>query len=309
MDVNLIEFPKLNLSFLVNRVAFTIGGKPVYWYGIIIAAGFVLGVLYAVMRAKRERLPVDTILDLVLWGLPVSIVCARIFYVLGDPSVLAGGFWKIIAIWEGGIAIYGAIIGAVIVGVTYCIRKKLDMGKVFDVCAPGLMIGQIIGRWGNFVNAEVFGGPTDALFGMSINGGASVQPLFLYESVWMLLGLIGLLLYQNHKRRNGEIFTLYIIWYGLGRMVMESLRQEEYVLKLFGMPLSQITAVLTVLAAVGVLLYLYLKKKPASKEEARAEQDCGEEAKPERGGQDSEEDASQPKEEKPSEPEDKESRA
>ena len=308
MDVNLIAFPKLNLSFLVNRVAFTIGGKPVYWYGIIIAVGFVLGVLYGVFRAKKERLPADTILDLVLWGLPVSIICARIFYVLGDPSVLAEGFWKIIAIWEGGIAIYGAIIGAVIVGVTYCKVKKLDIGMVFDVCAPGLMIGQIIGRWGNFVNAEVFGSPTDALFGMSINGGASVQPLFLYESVWMLLGLVGLLFYQNHKRRNGEIFTLYIIWYGLGRMVMESLRQEEYVLKLFGMPLSQITAVLTALAAVGVLLYLYWKKKPVHRQEDEPkEQKSEEEIKPERESHDSVKDVDgHPGEEEPSGPEEKE---
>lgn len=263
MDVNMIAFPNLNLFLTVNRVAFTIFGKPVYWYGIIIAVGFVLGVLYAFLRAKKEGLPPDTVLDLVLWGLPTCIICARIFYVLGDPSVLAGGFWKIIAVWEGGIAIYGAIIGAVIVGVTYCKAKKLDMGTVFDVCAPGLMIGQIIGRWGNFVNAEVYGSPTDSLFAMSINGGVGVQPLFLYESVWMLAGLLGLLFYQKYKKRSGEIFALYVVWYGLGRAVMESLRQEEYVLKLFGMPMSQITAIVTILAAVCVLIYLYMKKKPA----------------------------------------------
>ena len=256
MDVNVISFPNLNLHMTINRVAFTIFDKPVYWYGIIIAVGFVLGVLYAFWRARKEGLPSDTVFDLVLWGLPTCIICARIFYVIGDPSVLAGGFWKIIAVWEGGIAIYGAIIGAVIVGVTYCKVKKLNMGTVFDVCAPGLMIGQIIGRWGNFVNAEVYGSPTDSLFAMSINGGVSVQPLFLYESVWMLIGLIGLLIYQNHKRRSGEI------WYGIGRAVLESFRQDEYILKLFGMPISQVTAVLTVAAAVCVLIYLYMRKKP-----------------------------------------------
>ena len=251
MDVNVISFPNLNLHMTINRVAFTIFDKPVYWYGIIIAVGFVLGVLYAFWRARKEGLPSDTVFDLVLWGLPTCIICARIFYVIGDPSVLAGGFWKIIAVWEGGIAIYGAIIGAVIVGVTYCKVKKLNMGTVFDVCAPGLMIGQIIGRWGNFVNAEVYGSPTDSLFAMSINGGVSVQPLFLYESVWMLIGLIGFL-----------IFALYVIWYGIGRAVLESFRQDEYILKLFGMPISQVTAVLTVAAAVCVLIYLYMRKKP-----------------------------------------------
>ncbi len=271
MDVNVISFPNLNLHMTINRVAFTIFDKPVYWYGIIIAVGFVLGVLYAFWRARKEGLPSDTVFDLVLWGLPTCIICARIFYVIGDPSVLAGGFWKIIAIWEGGIAIYGAIIGAVIVGVTYCKVKKLNMGTVFDVCAPGLMIGQIIGRWGNFVNAEVYGSPTNSLFAMSINGGVGVQPLFLYESVWMLIGLIGLLLYQNHKRRSGEIFTLYVIWYGIGRAVLESFRQDEYILKLFGMPISQMTAVLTVAAAVCMLIYLYMKKKPV---ESRAAVDA-----------------------------------
>ncbi|HIV02857.1 MAG TPA: prolipoprotein diacylglyceryl transferase, partial [Candidatus Aphodoplasma excrementigallinarum] len=128
MDVNVISFPNLNLHLTVNRVAFTLFGKPVYWYGIIIAVGFVLGVLYAFWRARKEGLPSDTVFDLVLWGLPTCIICARIFYVIGDPSVLAGGFWKIIAVWEGGIAIYGAMIGAVIVGVTYCKVKKLNMG-------------------------------------------------------------------------------------------------------------------------------------------------------------------------------------
>lgn len=264
--INTISFPKLNISLTVNRVAFSVLGKDIYWYGLIIALGFVLGVAYALWRAKKEGLGTETIFDVVLWGLPTCIICARIFYVIGDPSVLSGGFWKIIAIWEGGIAIYGAIIGAVIVGVTYSRVKKIDMGLLFDVCAPAIMIGQIIGRWGNFVNAEVYGEATDSLFGMSINGGTCVLPLFLYESVWMLAGLVVLLLYQRHKRVNGEIFLLYLIWYGIGRTVLETFRQEEYVLKILGMPMSQITAVLAVIAAACVLIYLYARRRRACDE-------------------------------------------
>lgn len=279
MNVNIIAFPNLNIFLTVNRVAFTVLGKPVYWYGIIIAIGFVLGVLYAFFRSKREGLPSDTALDLVLWGLPVCLICARIFYVIGDTSVLDGGFWNIFAIWEGGIAIYGAIIGAVIVGVTYCRVKRLDMGEVFDVCAPALMIGQIIGRWGNFVNAEVYGSETNSLFAMSINGAPGVQPLFLYESLWMAAGLAGLLAYQRHKRRSGEIFALYILWYGLGRVVMESFRREEYVLRLLGMPMSQLTAILSVAAAVGVLLYLYFCRKPKSGVREERSADAAEDTK------------------------------
>ncbi|HIV03101.1 MAG TPA: prolipoprotein diacylglyceryl transferase [Candidatus Aphodoplasma excrementigallinarum] len=130
------------------------------------------------------------------------------------------------------------------------------------------------------MNAEVYGSPTDSLFAMSINGGVSVQPLFLYESVWMLAGLIGLLIYQNHKRRSGEIFTLYVIWYGIGRAVLESFRQDEYILKLFGMPISQVTAVLTVVAAVCVLIYLYMRKKPVGSRAAAESAALAAEAEP-----------------------------
>lgn len=260
--INNISFPKLGLEFTINRVAFSLFGKPIYWYGIIIALGFALGVCYAVWRAKKEGLGADPILDVVLWGVPTCIICARIFYVIGDTSVLRGGFWKIIAVWEGGIAIFGALIGAVIVGVTYSRIKKIDTGLLFDVAAPAIMIGQIIGRFGNFVNAEVYGGVTDSLFGMSINAGACVAPLFLYESSWMLLGFVLILLYQRYKKVNGEIFLLYAMWYSTGRIFLETLRQDEYVLKIFGLPMSQMTAAIAFICALAFYVYIrFIKKK------------------------------------------------
>lgn len=255
--VNIISFPNMGITLQVNRVAFSVFGKDIYWYGIIIALGFVLATAFALWRAKGKGVNPDIIFDLVLWGLPVSILCARIFYVIGDLNSVAGNPWRIFAVWEGGLAIYGGMIGAVIVGVTYCKVKKLSMGTVFDLCAPALMIGQIVGRWGNFMNAEVFGGVTSLPWGMSINGSQPVHPLFLYESLWMLAGLIALVVYDRYKKRSGEIFWLYVLWYGLGRIWMEGMRQPEFVLKVGGLPISQAMALVTILIAIGMLCYLY----------------------------------------------------
>lgn len=259
-SINFISFPKLGISMKINRVAFSLLGRDVYWYGIIIALGFVLGLCYALWRANKEKISSDIIFDIVLWGIPISIVCARVFYVLGDWQAIAGNPWRFFAVWEGGIAIYGAMIGAALVGFTYCKIKKLNVGRIFDLCAPALMIGQIVGRWGNFVNAEVYGIETDLPWGMSINGMASVHPLFLYESVWMFVGLIAILLYGPYKKRNGEIFFYYVLWYGLGRFWMEPIRANEFILRLFGMPISQIVAAATVLVALAMLWYLYAKR-------------------------------------------------
>lgn len=257
--INQISFPRLNLSYTINRVAFNLFGKDIYWYAIIIAIGFVIAVLYALRCRKGTGITSDNILDLILWGLPVSIIFARAFYVLGDESVRSGGFLRIIAIWEGGIAIYGAIIGMILTGIVYSKAKKINMGVLFDLCAPAIMIGQIVGRWGNFVNAEVYGGVTESVFGMSINGSETVSPLFLYESVWMLIGFLVLNTYRKHKRADGEIFLLYILWYSIGRMIMEPLRDSVYVLRVGLVPISFAAAVIIALSAAAGLVYLYYK--------------------------------------------------
>lgn len=261
--INHISFPSLGLNLDISRVAFTLFGKDIYWYGIIIALGFVLGLCYALSQVKKTSLSTDNLLDVILWGLPTCIICARIFYIIGDCTLMQGGFMKMIAIWDGGIAISGALIGAVLVGVIYCRIKRIDMGELFDICAPGIMIGQIVGRWGNFVNAEVYGGATDSIFGMSINGAQCVQPLFLYESSLMLIGLALILLYRKHIKRSGEILFAYLLWYGSVRAVLEPLRQEEYILRLFGAPISQLVSIIMVIAAVCGIIFLHTRASKA----------------------------------------------
>ena len=256
-----IEFPKMGIQFALNRVAFTLLGKDIYWYGIIIAIGLILGLVYAVCAAKKNNVSQDIIYDLVLWGLPAAIVFARLYYVAFDPASIEGQLWKIVAVWEGGLAIYGAIIGASIAGVIYCRVKRLNLGLIFDICAPGLMIGQIIGRLGNFVNGEVYGVLTDLPWGMSVGRSNPVHPLFAYEMLWMTIGLIALLLYVSHKRRTGEIFWLYVLWYGLGRVWLEGLRDNNYIMRLGIIPISQLIAAAAIIVAVCALLYLYKKHK------------------------------------------------
>jgi len=268
-----VGFPGLNIgSFELDPIAIHIG-KGVYWYGIIIAIGFVCAVLLGSRRAKRMDINQDVVYDLVLWGLPTAIVCARLYYVLGDLSSYSS-FMGVIAIWDGGLSIYGAVIGASLVGLVYSKIKKLPMGKVFDMAAPCLMVGQIIGRLGNFMNAEVYGRITTLPWRMYLKSSnpfditmlpeQGVHPLFLYEQVWMIIGLIGILAFEKHKKHNGEVFITYILWYSLGRAWMEMLRYNEFVLKIFNMPLSFATAIAIVVCAAGALIWmrLRLRKKP-----------------------------------------------
>jgi len=259
-----VSFPKLGLYFLIDNVAFEVFGKEVYWYGILIAIGFTLAVLYALYRTKKVGLTQDNVIDLALIGLPLAIVCARLFYVLGDIEGLGGNFWNVFAVWNGGLSIYGGLIGAALTGIIYSRVKKINMGKLFDFAVPSLMIGQAIGRWGNFFNCEVFGGVTNLPWGMQINGGDPVHPLFLYESLWMTLGLILALIYQDKKKRHGEMFCLYMIWYSGARMFMELMRDPAYILKVGNVPLSFVTAIATLLIAVVILIIVFKKGQPVN---------------------------------------------
>ena len=174
---NVIAFPGLGLEFLVNRVAFTVFSKPIYWYAICILTGLLCGLIFVLLTSKKRGVDPDNVYDICFWGLISAVICARIYYCIFDWDAV-GGFWGIFKIWEGGIAIYGAIIGAVLSTAIYCKVKKLNWKNVFDVCCPGLFIGQIIGRWGNFFNAEVYGGETSSKLRMSINGAPGDHPLF-----------------------------------------------------------------------------------------------------------------------------------
>ena len=258
--VNTIAFPSLNLSFEVNRVAFTLFSRPIFWYAICILTGFALGFIFVSLTAKKRGVDPDHIFDICFWGLISSIVCARIYYCIFDWDSI-GSFWNVFKIWEGGIAIYGAIIGAILSTAIYCKRKNLNTLNVFDVCCPGLFIGQIVGRWGNFFNAEVFGRETDNILRMTINGGPGVHPLFLYEGIWNLVGLILLLLFRHRKKVDGQVFCFYIFWYSLGRLFLEGMRQSEYILYLIPnvLGISQVVAVIGIVIGIAGKIYLGLK--------------------------------------------------
>ena len=260
---NTIGFPGLGLKFTVNRVAFTIFSKPVYWYALIILSGFLLAVLFVYKTCKKRGVDPENIFDIAFYGLISGIVCARIYYCIFDPDCLKGNILNIVKIWEGGIAIYGGIIGAVISTLIYCRKKKLSVLNTFDVCAPGLLIGQAIGRWGNFVNAEVYGGAAENIFRMTINSSTPVHPLFLYESLWNTLGFILILLFRDKKMADGQVFFFYCLWYCIGRFFLEGMRQSEYILYLIDgkLGISQLVAALFVVLSVIALVILPKRQK------------------------------------------------
>lgn len=254
--VNQIAFPKLGISLMINRVAFTVLGKDIFWYALIILTGFVLGAVFVAAGAKKRGVSVDAVWDIALYGLIFGLIGARIYYVIFDFESVRGSFLNIFKIWEGGIAIYGGIIGAVISTYVYCKKKKLSVRKVFDLCCPGLLLGQAIGRWGNFVNAEVYGGETSLPWGMSINGGACVHPLFLYESVWNFAGFLIMAIFRDKKKADGQVFFFYILWYSFGRLLLEGMRQSRYILYLVNgrLGISQVVAACGIIIGISGLI-------------------------------------------------------
>lgn len=258
--MNNISFPRISLSLNIDPVAFHIGSRPVYWYALIILSGFLLGLFFVCSTCKKRGVEKENVWDIAIFGLVAGIIGARIYYIvfaLDEFNSVAEMF----EIWNGGLAIYGGIIAAVITAFVYCRIKKLNTLNVFDVCAPGLFIGQAIGRFGNFVNAEVFGGETASLLGMSINGKPPVHPLFLYESLWNVAGLAILLLLRDKKKADGQVFCFYLMWYSFGRFFLEGMRDTRYIL--FAIPnvlgISQlVAAALVILSAAGIV---YLKKR------------------------------------------------
>ncbi|MGX4582995.1 prolipoprotein diacylglyceryl transferase [Paenibacillus chitinolyticus] len=225
---------------MLNPVAFKLGPISVHWYGIILGTAALIGLLLVIREGKRFKLQPEFFMDLLLIGVPSAIVAARIYYVAFQWENYKNNLGEIIAIWHGGIAIYGALIGAIIAAVIYVRRKGYSFWRIADICAPGLIVGQMIGRWGNFVNQEAHGGPVSESFlrntlhlpdwivnQMNIEG-IFYHPTFLYESVWNFVGL--LLLFWLRRRpflRAGELFMSYFIWYSLGRFFIEGLRTDS----------------------------------------------------------------------------------
>ncbi len=258
---NVIVFPGLGLSVTVDRVAFNLFGKDIYWYGIIIAAGFALALLYCSKRIADFGFTKDMLFDAVLIALPTAIVCARIYYVVWEWDYYSQHPGDIIAVWQGGIAIYGGVIGALLAVGIYGRRQKISIPGAFDVAALGLLIGQCIGRWGNFINGEAHGTVTDSVLGMTVNGQGPFHPTFLYESVWNLVGFIILhILSKKCYRFRGQIFLSYLIWYGAGRAWIEGLRTDSLYIGATGIRVSQMVAIVSCVAGI-VLMALCLKRQ------------------------------------------------
>ena len=254
-----ISFPGLGLSFNPSRVAFSIGSKPIYWYGIIIAAGFLLAVYYAMRRADQFGLTQDNIIDMLICAVPLAIIGARAYYCLFAWNLYKDDPIRVLYIWEGGLAIYGGVIGAVIGLFIYTKVKKVKTSAMLDIGGLGLLIGQSIGRWGNFMNREAFGAQTNSFLRMGLTdaSGATiyVHPTFLYESVWNAIGLLILHFYSKRRKFDGQIFLMYLGWYGLGRMFIEGLRTDSLYVGSSNLRVSQLLAGICFLAVVIFLVY------------------------------------------------------
>ena len=257
-----ISFPGLGIS--VNPPAsLTLGSFQIHFYGVVIAVGLLLAVLYACRRAASFGLKEDDILDGVLWVTPFAILCARAYYVIFSWKNYAANPISALYIWEGGLAIYGGVIGAVVGVIVFCRIKKIKIAALLDLVALGFLIGQCIGRWGNFFNREAFGAATDSFLRMGLTSPLTgvteyFHPTFLYESLWNLAGFIGLHFLSKHRRYDGQIALGYAAWYGLGRSIIEGLRMDS----LYWGPIrvSQLLAVVSCLAAAGVLLVLSFRE-------------------------------------------------
>ena len=212
-----ITFPNLGIEINPSPVAFTVFGKDIYWYGIIIAAGFLLAVFYMLSRAKDFGVTQDDVLDMILWAGPIGVVCARLYYCIFYWELYADDPISILYIWEGGLAIYGGIIGGAITLLVVAKHKKIPATVLLDVAGMGVIIGQLVGRWGNFMNREAHGAVTDTFLKMGLQDASGVvtyyHPTFLYESVWNLIGFIGLHFFSKKRKFAGEVFLAYVAWY------------------------------------------------------------------------------------------------
>lgn len=291
--MKVLSFPGLGLKFELDPIAFKVFGWPIHWYGIIIACGFLLAVLYCYRKAPKFGVDQEKIFDMLYFAVPLCLIGARAYYVIfeldryrnADGSI---DWWEAISIWDGGLAIYGAIIMAVITVAVYCKVRKQCFWDYTDVGCYGLLIGQLIGRWGNFVNVEAYGSLTNGILRMSsesianelwwkglveseevyqaiLDGTLGVHPTFFYESVWNLLGFALLVLAARRGRKfSGQIFLSYVVWYGMGRAVIESLRTDSLYFFGTGLRTSQALGLISALAAAALMIYRLKTAGPAT---------------------------------------------
>ncbi len=259
-----ISFPGFNINNInINPVIIQIGSFSIYWYAVLITIGLLLAFIYVMKVRNRFDLTDDNLLDAIIIGVPSAIIGARIFYVI-FASYEFENFIDIINIRRGGLAIYGGIIGAILSTIIYSKIKKVNLYSLFDIGALGLLIGQSIGRWGNFINQEAFGSVTDLPWRMRLSNGQEVHPTFLYESLWNVIGLIVLHIFskKSKNRFKGEIALLYVSWYGIGRGLIEGLRTDS--LMLGEMRISQILGFLSAIVAI-IIIFVVIKSKNKSK--------------------------------------------
>ena len=253
----------------LNPIAFNLGPIQVHWYGIIIATGVILAVTLAVQEGKRQGIDPDNIYDMILWALPVALICARAYYVIFQWGYYKNNPGEIIRIWDGGIAIYGSLIGAMIVVILFCRSRFIPVWKMLDVAAPTVIMAQAIGRWGNFMNQEAFGKVTSLQFLQGLHlpqfiinqmniSGAYRQPTFLYESIWSFLGFLVLIFLRHNPGlfKRGEIFLAYVMWYSFGRFFVEGMRTDS----LYWGPL-RVSQILSIVLFVGALVILVIRRR------------------------------------------------
>ncbi|MBQ3100612.1 MAG: prolipoprotein diacylglyceryl transferase [Clostridia bacterium] len=272
--VNNISFPNLGLKFSVREIAFSVFGREIYWYALILTSAMILGVLYVMWRAKQERISSDTVIDYALFSIVFGIIGARLYYVLTSLENY-DSFVEVFYVWEGGLGFYGSIIGGALAVIGVSLYKKIAPMKMFDLIAPAMLIGQGIGRWGNFVNGEAYGSielfeffgakfdisGADLPFVMqidSVKNGVAVssvlcQPTFLYESLWIICGFVLINLYFKRRKFDGQILFAYLGWNGFGRMFIEGLRTDS--LYIGGLKISQLLGLL--FFAVGIIGFFF----------------------------------------------------
>lgn len=246
----------------MDRVAFTIFGIDVMWYGILMATGMILGTYLALKEAERVGISEDDVLNLAIFAIPAGVLGARLYYVIFNWGYYSQNPSQILNFRGGGMAIHGALIGGILAGLIYTKIKKINFFKMADIALIGMPLAQAIGRWGNYINREAHGGPTNLPWGIMVDG-VKVHPTFLYESIWDFGIFIFLWMFRKKKKYEGQVAVYYIILYSLGRFFIEGLRTDS--LMIGPLRMAQVISLVGVIG--GIIAHIYLSKKNNNKKE------------------------------------------